>query len=291
MKFSEIKPSFSARVEGIDIRRPLEPSAIESIDTAMRNFGVLVFNGAHLDDEQLVAFARSFGPAHRSVSMRTRDPATARVNSDLTDTSNLSPDGKPLSAGDPRRANNLGARRWHTDGSYQDPIGKYSMLSARHVARSGGETEFADMRAGYDALPEALKLMIEDLVAEHSFFHARAQIGFELTESEKANQSPVRHRLVRRDPVTGRKSLYIGTPASHIIGWPIPEGKDLLHELLDRATRPEFVYAHKWAVGDLVMWNNYITLHRARRHYPETDPRDMRRATVAEVEGAAPLLD
>lgn len=291
MQFQEINRSFAAKVSGIDITKRPSADDVKALEAGLQTYAVLVFNDAHLTDEQLVAFARSFGPTHRSVSMMTRDPNTARVNSDLTDTSNLAPDGKAMEAGDPRRANNLGARKWHADGSYQDPIGKYSMLSARRVAKVGGETQFADMRAAYDALPEPLKVMIEDLVAEHSFFHARAQIGFELTEAEKASQSPVRHRIVRRDPVTGRKSLYIGTPASHIIGWPVPEGKDLLIELLDRATRPEFVYTHQWAVGDLVMWNNYITLHRGRRHYPETDPRDMRRATVAEVEGAAPLLD
>src|SRR5262249_37484737 len=115
-------------------------------------------------------------------------------------------------------------------------IGKYSMLSARRVAEMGGQTEFADMRAAYDALPEPMKIMIEDLVAEHSFVHARAQIGFELTEDEKKVTFPVEHNIVRRDPVNGRKSLYIGTPASHVIGWPAPEGKDLLNELLLHAT-------------------------------------------------------
>ena len=282
--------SFGATVSGVDFAKPLGQEAAAEIDAAIQAYAVLVFHGANLGDDQLVRFARSFGPTHRSVSMMTRDPNVARVNSELTDTSNLSADHKPFPRGDARRANNLGARRWHTDGSYQDPIGKYSMLSARRIPAVGGDTEFADMRAAYDALPEALKLLIDDHVAEHSFFHARAQIGFELTEKEKS-QKPVRHPIVRRHPITGRKSLYIGTPASHIIGWPGPEGKDLLHELLDRATQRQFVYAHKWSVGDLVMWNNHVTLHRGRRHYPESEPRDMRRATVAEIENAAELLD
>jgi alpha-ketoglutarate-dependent 2,4-dichlorophenoxyacetate dioxygenase len=278
----ELHPGFAAEVQGVDLRNPVALDDVEVIQAGIENFLVLVFHGPVLANEQQIAFSRNFGTLARATEYQ-RDPIKRRLGSEMTDASNLSEDNEVLGAGDRRRMNNLGSRRWHTDGSYKRLSGKYSLLSAHAVATNGGETQFADMRGGYDALPDELKQLIEGLVVEHSIFHSRAVVGFgQFSEQEQAEHPSAQHPLVRIHPATGRKSLYISSHASHIVGWSRPEGIDLLHELTEWATQPANVYTHSWQVGDLVMWDNRFTMHRARRHYPETEIRDMRRTTIEE---------
>ena len=199
----------------------------------------------------------------------------------MTDAGNIGNDARTYGAGDARRMNNLGSRRWHTDQSFKMRPVKYSLLHARTVAKQGGETQFADMRGAYDALPEDLKERVEGLVIEHSLLNSRKNVGFtDASELEKARLASVHQRLVRRHPRTGRRSLYLSSHAAHVVGWPLPEGLDLLYELTDRATQPPFVFTHNWRLRDAVLWDNRVTMHRARRHVPETDPRDMRRVSV-----------
>jgi alpha-ketoglutarate-dependent 2,4-dichlorophenoxyacetate dioxygenase len=176
---------------------------------------------------------------------------------------------------------NLGNRLWHSDSSFRAKPAKYSILSARTVASQGGNTEFADMRAAYDTLDDAMRASIEDLVCEHSLIYSRGSMGFsDLTEDEKAMMKPVRQRLVRTHPVTGRKSLYLSSHAGQIVGWLVPESRDFLRDLNEHATQRELVYTHRWRQYDLVVWDNRQTMHRVRR-FDETQPRDMRRTTVA----------
>jgi alpha-ketoglutarate-dependent 2,4-dichlorophenoxyacetate dioxygenase len=176
---------------------------------------------------------------------------------------------------------NLGNRLWHSDSSFRALPAKYSILSGRTVVSKGGNTEFADMRAAYDALDDDTKGIVEDLVCEHSLLYSRGSLGFsELTAEEQAMFRPVRQRLVRRHPVSGRKSLYLSAHAGTIVGWPVPEARAFLRDLNEHATQPEFVYIHRWQPFDLVMWDNRQTMHRVRR-YDETQIRDMRRTTVA----------
>jgi alpha-ketoglutarate-dependent 2,4-dichlorophenoxyacetate dioxygenase len=176
---------------------------------------------------------------------------------------------------------NLGNRLWHSDSSYRAVPAKYSLLSARTVASRGGNTEFADMRAAYDALDEEMKALAEDLICEHSLLYSRGSMGFtELSEDERAMFRPVRQRLVRTHPVTGRKSLFLSSHIGTIVGWQVPEARDLIRDLVEHATQRKFVYAHAWRQFDLVIWDNRQTMHRVRR-FDESQPRDMRRTTVA----------
>ena len=205
----------------------------------------------------------------------------------MNDVSNLGKDGKPLPRDSRQRLFNLGNMLWHSDSSFRAIPAKYSLLSARVVNKKGGNTEFAHMGAAYEALDDDTKREIEDLVCEHSLMYSRGSLGFlDYSEEEKAMFKPVRQRLVRTHPVTGRKSLYLASHAGGIIGMPMPEARVLLRDLTEHATQPRFVYVHKWRVDDLVIWDNRQTMHRVRR-YDEAQPRDMRRTTVA---GDAPTV-
>ncbi len=279
---TEIRPGFVAEIGGIDLRTPVSPADVAIIQEAVDHHPVLVFRAPGTTNEQQIAFSRNFGSLARATEYQ-KDPMKRRLGGEMTDASNLGEDSKVLGAGDRRRVNNLGSRRWHTDGSYKRYSGKYSLLSCHSVVEHGGQTQLADMRAGYDALPEKLKQLVDGLVLEHSIFHSRAVCGFSGFSSEEQAQLPsAQHPLVRVHPASGRKSLYISSHASHVVGWPVPEGIDLLLELTEWATQPAHVYTHAWQVGDMVMWDNRFTMHRARRHYPETAVRDMRRTTIEE---------
>jgi alpha-ketoglutarate-dependent 2,4-dichlorophenoxyacetate dioxygenase len=205
----------------------------------------------------------------------------------MNDVSNRGQDNRPLARDDRRRLFNLGNQLWHSDSSFRAVAAKYSLLSARTVAQKGGNTEFADMRAAYDALDIETKALVEDLVCEHSLLYSRGLLGFEVTPEERAMFRPVRQRLVRTHPVTGRKSLYLSSHAGTIVGWPVPEARALLRDLTEHATQPQFVYAQKWRQYDLVIWDNRQVMHRVRR-FDESEIRDMRRTTVA---GDAPTVE
>ena len=204
-----------------------------------------------------------------------------RLKQGMVDVSNLDKEGKPLARDDRRRMFNLGNRLWHSDSSFRAIPAKYSILSARSVANEGGNTEFADMRAAYDTLDDKTRAMIDGMVCEHSLMYSRGSMGFAgLTDDERAMMKPVRQSLVRTHPVTGRKSLYLSSHAGNIVGWLVPESRDLLRDLNEHATQREVGYVHRWRQHDLVIWDNRQTMHRVRR-FDETQPRDMRRTTVA----------
>jgi alpha-ketoglutarate-dependent 2,4-dichlorophenoxyacetate dioxygenase len=280
MNVRELHPGFAAEVVGLDLRRPPDAALVAQIEQAIERHPVLVLRNQDLTDEQHIAFTRPFGDLQQSTEYLT-EKGEFRLPALMTDASNLGKDYQTFGAGDARRMSNLGSRRWHTDGSFKMRPVKYSLLAARTVTRQGGETQFADMRGAYDGLPDDLKERIDGLIIEHNLLHSRRMVGFaEANELEQARLGSVHQRLVRRHPKTGRKSLYLSSHASHVVGWPLPEGLDLLYELVDRATQPAFVYTHAWRLFDIVMWDNRVTMHRARRHSPETDPRDMRRVSV-----------
>jgi alpha-ketoglutarate-dependent 2,4-dichlorophenoxyacetate dioxygenase len=199
----------------------------------------------------------------------------------MADVSNLGADHQPLARDDRRRLFNLGNQLWHSDSSFRAVPAKYSLLSGRTVVDTGGNTEFADMRAAYDALDPTTKAEIEDLVCEHSLIYSRGTLGFtELSDEEKRMFKPVRQRLVRTHPVTKRRSLYLSSHIGTIVGWPMPEARAFIRDLTEHAVQPAFTYAHKWRQYDLVTWDNRSTMHRVRR-FDETQVRDMRRTTVA----------
>jgi alpha-ketoglutarate-dependent 2,4-dichlorophenoxyacetate dioxygenase len=282
----QVRPVFAAEAGGIDLGRPVHQAAVRAIWEAIDRYAVLVFRGQRLDDTQLRDFASHFGPLE--IGRAAAQGGRRRLaHPEIGDISNLDEDGRLRTRDDRRRLDSLGNRLWHTDASYMPVPVVLGMLHAVAVppasAFGGGETEFADMRAAYDALPEITKTAIDGLVVEHDVFWSRGQIGFtEFPPGEREKYPPSHQRLVRRHPGSQRKTLYLSAHASHIVGWPVPEGRLLLYDLNAHATQREFVYSHKWRVGDLVIWDNRCTMHRGRPH-DDAHPRDLRRATTLDV--------
>jgi alpha-ketoglutarate-dependent 2,4-dichlorophenoxyacetate dioxygenase len=280
VKMRQIGPCFAAEVEGIDLRQPLSPDEVAAVHAGMDEYAVLVFHDQYIDDEQHLAFSRSLGELEEAIGTSLREPDEYRLPTTFADVSNLDKNQQVFARDDRRRLFAIGNRLWHSDSSFKIVPAKYSALRACSIPSSGGNTEFADMRAAYDALPAETKAEIEDLVCEHSQIFSRQQIGFfDLTEEERERFKPVRQRLVRTHPVTGRKSVYLASHAGGIVGWPIPEARIFLRDLIEHATQREFVYSHKWRVGDLVMWDNRQVMHRGRA-FPANEPRDVRRTTL-----------
>ena len=287
VKTRQIGPCFAAEVEGVDLGRPLSADEIAAIHAGMDTYAVLVFHDQTLDDEQQLAYTRSLGPLEHAIGTSLRAPDEYRLPTTFADVSNLDRDNQVFRRDDRRRLFAIGNRLWHSDSSFKAVPAKYSLLRAVSVPSRGGNTEFAYMPAAYDALDEEAKREAEDLVCEHSQIFSRQQLGFtDFTDEERARFAPVRQRLVRTHPVTGRKSLYRSSHAGSIVGWPVPEARAFLRDLVEHATQRQFVYAHRWRVGDLVMWDNRQTMHRARP-FPVHEPRDMRRTTLM---GDAPTV-
>jgi alpha-ketoglutarate-dependent 2,4-dichlorophenoxyacetate dioxygenase len=276
----QIEPSFAGEASGVDITRPLAAETVAAIEAGMDRHAVLVFHDQPLTDDQQRAFTRNFGTLEQAPGGHVAKAHERRLPLDMQDASNLDKEQRVFARDDRRRMFNLGNRLWHSDSSYRAVPAKYSLLSGRVVVDQGGHTEFADMRAAYDALDDATKAEVEDLVCDHSLMFSRGVLGFEIADQERAMFRPVRQRLVRTHQVTGRKSLFLSAHAGGIVGWPVPEARAFLRDLTEHATRPAFLYSHKWRQYDLVIWDNRQTMHRVTR-FDESQVRDMRRTTVA----------
>jgi alpha-ketoglutarate-dependent 2,4-dichlorophenoxyacetate dioxygenase len=286
MDVHAVTPDFAATVFGIDLSRPVTPGVVSSLWDAINRYAVLVFHDQRLTDAQLRDFAAAFGPLEIGRAALQAGPRRLTIPQ-IGDISNLDEDNRVRGREDRRRLDSLGNRLWHTDASYMPVPVVLGMLHAVAVppasALGGGETEFADMRAAYDTLPDSTRAEINDLVAEHDIFWSRGQIGFtQFPDGEREKFPPSPQRLVRRHQGSGRKTLYLSAHASHILGWPVAEGRLLLWDLTAHATQSRFVYSHRWRVGDLVIWDNRCTMHRGRPH-DETQPRDLRRATTLDT--------
>jgi alpha-ketoglutarate-dependent 2,4-dichlorophenoxyacetate dioxygenase len=280
----QLHPHFVGEVAGVDLTRPLTRQEADAVEAGMDKYAVLIFHGQDITDEQQLAFARNFGEREDARGGTVTKKEDYRLSSGLNDVSNLGKDGNPLPRDHRTHLFNLGNCLWHSDSSFRPIPAKFSLLSARLINPKGGNTEFADMRAAYDALDDETKAEIEDMICEHSLMYSRGVLGFlDYSDEEKQMFKPVLQRLVRTHPVHGRKSLYLSSHAGGIIGMTVPEARLLLRDLTEHATKPEFVYVHKWRLHDLVMWDNRQTMHRVRR-YDQSQPRDMRRATVAGTE-------
>jgi alpha-ketoglutarate-dependent 2,4-dichlorophenoxyacetate dioxygenase len=280
LQIRQLHPLFAGEATGIDLRDLTDRTAIDEIAAALDRHAVLVFREQVLGDEHQIAFSRLFGPLETPIG-KIRKDRKQRLRKELADISNLDENNNIRAASDRWRMMLLANELWHTDSSFKRIPAKFSLLSAREVPPEGGETEFADLRAAYEALNERMKEQIESLVAEHSIFHSRSLIGYtEFSDEERAALPPVRQTLVRVHPGSGRKTLYLASHASHIVGWPTEQGRTLLDELTAFATERRFVYQHRWRVGDLVIWDNRCTLHRARPFDDARYRRDMRRTTV-----------
>jgi alpha-ketoglutarate-dependent 2,4-dichlorophenoxyacetate dioxygenase len=278
--FRQLGPHIAAEMNGVDITQPLSDQDIATIHAGMDTYAVLVIRQQPLTGDQQLAYSHSLGELEETRSS-LRKPEEYRLPTVFADVSNLDKDNKPLAIDDRRRLFAIGNRLWHSDSSFKVVPAKYSLLHAISIPSKGGNTEFAHMGAAYEALDDDTRAEVEGLICEHSQIYSRQQLGFtNFTEEELPRLKPVRQSLVRTHPVTGRKSLYLSSHAGKIVGWPMQEALTFLRDLIEHATQPQFVYSHQWQVGDLVMWDNRQTMHRARR-YPAHEPRDMRRTTLA----------
>lgn len=282
----QIGQVFVGEVSGIDMRNPSDADMAAVVE-AINRYGVLVFhNDRPLTDEEHIAFGQRLGPLQKLKMLTMIGKSKPRLAyQTLIDVGNMDETGNLLAENDRRRIYHMGNMLWHTDASFDDNRAVYSMLSAHVIPPAGADTEFASMVAAYDALPEKKKAELDGLVAEHSIWHSRKLGGLtDVTEEEKATRPPSRHLLVHVHPKSGRKSLYLASHISHIVGMPADKSDALLAELREWATQPRFVYAHKWRVGDVVMWDNLATMHRATPFEDTKYKRDMRRVTVLERE-------
>lgn len=283
LSFQPLHSLFAAQVHGVDLRTAHEPEILSGIRAAMDRFAVLVFRSQPMSDEEQLDFARRFDGVLHS---RTGAAALGRNrfgNEALTDISNVDEAGEILKSDDRRRMYALGNRLWHTDASFQDPPGRYSMLSARVIPPEGADTQYADMRAAYDALPAARQEELEGLHVHHSIAWSRRTLGFEFSQAEHDKLQGAVHPLVRTIPGSGRRSLYLASHASRIVEWPVPEGRLLLGELMEHATQPRFVHRHRWQPDDLVIWDNRATMHRATRFDDARHRRELRRVTTLDL--------
>src|SRR6202048_4807905 len=280
--FRQLHPVFAAEATGVDCREALTSAEIASIEAGMDQYAVLVFRDQHLTDEQQLGFTRHFGELEGyNTPGHIRKQTDSRLRPGIADFSNLDKSGAIMSDQDRVWFFKLGDRLWHSDSSFRPVPAKYSLLSGRIIPSWGANTEFADMRAAYDALDNRTKAEVEELVCEHSLKYSREAIGFtDLTEEEIDAFRPVRQRLVRTHPSSGRKSLFLSSHAGAIVGWTIPEARMFLRDLTEFATRERFVYSHEWRGDDLGIWDNRTTMHRARR-FDRNEVRDVRRTTLA----------
>ena len=287
LTFRKLHPCFVAEVSPVDLRRVHDPETLDQIRAGMDEYAVLVFrNQPFADDEQLAFAQRLDGELHTKLGISALQKNRLGDEA-LGDISNLDQSGEIMRSDNRRRMYGLGNRLWHTDASFQDPAGRYSMLSAKVVPPVNADTEFADTRAAYDALAAEEKQRLEGLRVHHSIAYSRQTLGFEFSQTEQDALQGAIHPLVRTIPRSHRRSLYVASHASRIIDWPVPEGRLLLRDLIEHSTQPEFVYRHRWHVGDLVIWDNRATMHRARPFDDTKYRRELRRVTTLDIEPSA----
>ena len=283
----KLHPHFVAEASPIDLRQVHDRDTLDAIRAGMDEYAVLIFRDQPFGDAEQLAFAQRFdGTLHTHTGAAVLGK-NRFGNEALTDISNLDEDGAILRSDDRRRMYSLGNRLWHTDASFQDPPGRYSMLSARVVPPAGAGTEYADMRAAYDALDSDTRAQLEGLSAHHSIAYSRQVLGFDFSQQEQEQLQGAVHPLVRANPRTQRRSLYLASHASRIIDWPLPEGRLFLRDLMEHATQARFVYHHAWRPGDLVIWDNRATMHRGRPFDDATHRRELRRVTTLDIGSTA----
>lgn len=280
-----LHPVFGAEMLGADLTAEITPELVEAVEAAMAKYGVLVLRDQFITDDDHIRFSRAFGPLELPPQLGPKPdpnapPIKRRMRPELFDSSNLTPDGQILPADAPKRTANKGAERFHMDSSYSPLPLKWSLLLGHEIPPERGDTEFIDSRHVYEELPQAMKDKIEGLISVHDFFESRRRRGLaNPTEEQRRLLPPVEHALVKIAE-DGRKSLFVGGSGVSIIGMDDDEAVALLAELYDFATQPKYIYPHKWRKGDLVIWDNRCTLHRATEFDSMTHRRDVRRTTI-----------
>ena len=285
IKTREQFPDFVGFISDIDLKTSLSDLLIKEIDDAINKYAVLVFKDQNINNEDQVRFTQYFGKIEASGKTSNITKASdRRLPTELADVSNLDKDNNPFTINDPRRIFNLGNRLWHTDSSFKSIPAKYSLLSGRNISKEGGNTEFGDMRAAYDNLDVKDKNKIEEMICEHSLIYSRQRLGFdmikELSSEQIKNFDPVEQPLVRQNKITNRKTIFLSSHIGKIKNWIRPDSMCFIDDLIEYATKDEFIYVHKWVQNDLIIWDNRQTMHRARAYDDLTEHRDMRRTTV-----------
>ena len=282
--FKPLQPLFAAEVSPVSLRDTFDEQTLAEIRGGMDQHAVLVFRNQAFTDEEEMAFAQRLdGELHAKPGVAAIGKSRLGTNA-IGDISNVDGDSNILEADNRKRLYSLGNRLWHTDASFQDPAGRYSMLHARVLPPVGADTLFADQRAAYDALDDAMKAKLEGLTCHHSIAHSRQTLGFEFSAEEADSLKGAYHPLVRTLPRASRKSLYLASHAARIMEMSLPEGRVLLSELMQHTVQPQFIYAHKWQDGDLVIWDNRCTMHRATAFDDKTYRRELRRVTTLDLE-------
>lgn len=273
--------TFAAEASGIDLRSKLSASQVAGIEAALAEYGVVIFHDQDLDADQQIAFIRNFGP-DRNAGFKE----VAGANPIFVDVGNVDDQGRPIPKEGAQGAYLLANRLWHTDGSFLERPIRLTGLLARELPPQPPPTEYANMRAAWNALSSERQAELEPLQVVHSILRSREQTGFtadKFSAQTLRDHPPVAHPLVRTHPLNGRKSLYLASHASHIVGWPLEQGRALIEQLIAFATQPQFVHSHEWRLHDLVMWDDRWTMHRATP-YDDLHPRKMRQCAVHEVE-------
>jgi alpha-ketoglutarate-dependent 2,4-dichlorophenoxyacetate dioxygenase len=282
LSFKSLHPTFVAEVSPVDLRTASDRDTLDQIRAGMDRYAILVFRDQAFSGGEQVQFAQRFDGQLHSKTGSAAITKNRFGDEALTDISNVDATGELLQPSDRRRQYLLGNRLWHTDASFQDPPGRYSMLFSVVVPPVPADTEFADMRTAYDTLADDMKAQLEGLRAQHSIAYSRATLGFEFSEKESETLKGAVHPLVRTLP-NGRKSLYLASHASSIIDWPLAEARLLLRDLTEHATQRQFIYRHSWRVGDLVIWDNRATMHRGMPFDDKKYRRELRRVTTLDV--------
>jgi len=286
LTFRQIHPLFVAEASGLDLREPIDNATVAAIDVAMNRYAVLLFRDQPFTEDQQVAFACRFGTLDTGLYKVTK-PTKRRLKHEVViDISNVDANDQLLAPDSRGLFMQLANQLWHSDSSFQTPPGKYSMLAAHVLPERGGETEWADQRAAYDALSPELQAQLEGLIGEHSALHSRILLGAEYSEEERKIIPPVRWPLMRTHVGSGRKTLFIGAHVSHIVGWSVPQSRVFLQFLLEHTTQPQFVYRHQWHVNDFIIWDNRCVLHRGRP-YDLSHRRELTRTTTEDPISAA----
>ena len=287
MKPFEVIPvsnNFVAEIKGLRLKGGVAQADYEEVERVLAQYGVLIVrNDEPMNDDDQEDLIVKFGPPVLSVIKTTPEHQGKKTRPHFLDIATVDEEGNPLAKDSFEHLYHLANQIWHTDGTQVQPPIRVTMLSARVLPPNPPNTEYADMRAAYDALSDSDKQLINDLQVEHSIFHSRAKVGLtEFPEEAIKMRPPVAHPLVRTHQISGRKSLYLASHASHIIGWDKTRGEALLERLTAHATQKQFVYSHPWRVGDMLIWDDSCTMHRATP-YNDPHPRKMRWSGAQEL--------
>ena len=280
LKIAPVTENFAAEASGLDLRQPIDAETAAEIEEAMDKYAVLVWRDQPLDDDQHMAFTKWFGPLDMGLLNVTKKPNRFK-HAGFVDIANVGIDGEIMARDHGTVTSSMANQFWHTDSSFMETVAKYSLLSARVVPETGGDTEFTDMRAAWDALPDDLRTMVTGLVGEHHPLYSRILLGNTYSDEQMARIPPAHWPLVRTHPGSGRRYLFTPIHVHKIEGMSMAEARVLVNELIEHATQPQFVHRHTWQTGDLLMWDNRCTLHRGRR-FDYTQRRDLRRTTTME---------